>query len=262
MTDNDREARQFVFGEVAETYDAHRPDYPASLFDDVIEFAGLAPGARVLEIGAGTGKATRAWVERGLEVTALEPDPRMATVARRRVTNAPGVNIVEATFERWQPEGRRVNLIAAAQSWHWVDPDVGYDKARQLLGRDGHLALFWNYPIDPGSDLADPIDEIYARVVPSMTSRYAGNRGSKTDLNWTERLRSQGFGDLVERTYTFDESYSTEEYLSLLRTHSDHRLLDEDVRERLLGEIAATIESAGGQLDVTYESRLYVARPI
>lgn len=260
MERDERAARQFVFGEVAETYETHRPQYPAELFDDVIDLAGLGTGDRVLELGAGTGKATRGWRSRGLEVVALEPDERMAARARERLEDVGGVEVIVSTFEEWDPDGRPVDLVAAAQSWHWIDPEVAYPKVVEVLEEEGWLALFWNYPVDPGAELADPIDEIYARVVPEMRSRFAGNRGSKTDLPWEDRLREHGFADITERSYAFEQIYTSEQYVGLLRTHSDHRLLEAHRRETLLAEIAGAIDAAGGTLAVTYECRLYLAR--
>ena len=75
--------RRLAFGDVAQLYDRARPSYPSELIDDVLAFSGAAPGDRALEVGAGTGKATVRFAERGLEVLALEPSPGMAAVASR-----------------------------------------------------------------------------------------------------------------------------------------------------------------------------------
>ena len=74
--------QRFVFGEVADLYDRARPGYPEQLVEDVLRFRGL-PAPRVLEVGAGTGKATVVFAARGLEIVALEPTPEMAAVAAR-----------------------------------------------------------------------------------------------------------------------------------------------------------------------------------
>jgi 2-polyprenyl-3-methyl-5-hydroxy-6-metoxy-1,4-benzoquinol methylase len=86
------------FGGAARSYDTHRPRYPDQLVDDL-----LGSGARrVLDVGAGTGIASRQLAERGADVLAVEPDTRMAAIAQEK-----GIPVEIATFERWEPVGRR-----------------------------------------------------------------------------------------------------------------------------------------------------------
>jgi 16S rRNA A1518/A1519 N6-dimethyltransferase RsmA/KsgA/DIM1 with predicted DNA glycosylase/AP lyase activity len=91
--------RRGVFGEAADAYDAARPGFPEALVDDVIEYARL-DGAPVLEVGAGTGKASVPYARRGLELTCLEPDARMAAVLRRNVEPYPRTSVVVSGFEQ------------------------------------------------------------------------------------------------------------------------------------------------------------------
>src|SRR4051812_13872094 len=111
--------RRVIFGETVELYDAARPDYPAALIDDVIAASGPGPA---LEVGAGTGKATVAVAARGVDLTCIEPDPRMAGTLRRNVAAYPAVRVVDATFESWPPD-RGYGLLYSAQAWHWVDEE-------------------------------------------------------------------------------------------------------------------------------------------
>ena len=116
--------QRLVFGEVADVYDRARPAYPESLVDAVIASARLVAGDPVLESGCGTGKATVPFARRALTMTALEPDPAMASIAQR---NCAGLDVsVEITsFEDWAaPPGPGFKLVMAAQSWHWVQPAV------------------------------------------------------------------------------------------------------------------------------------------
>jgi len=123
------------FGGAAQNYDTYRPRYPDRLIDDV-----LAPDAhRVLEAGAGTGIASMQMIERGADVLAVEPDARMAAVAQ-----AKGIPVELATFEDWDPAGRRFDRAVFAASFHWVDPAVALPKIRGILNDGGKLALIWN----------------------------------------------------------------------------------------------------------------------
>src|SRR3954451_10056897 len=116
--------RALSFGQVADEYDRYRPGYPDALYDAV-----SAP--RILEAGAGTGRATLALAQRGANVVAVEPGPAMAAVVRQR-TGGLAVEIHESTFEDCAPEPV-FDRVVAAQAWHWVDPERGARPAAAAL---------------------------------------------------------------------------------------------------------------------------------
>src|SRR5918995_4633622 len=151
-----------VFGEVAEIYDRVRPGYPDALVDDVIASAPETP--RVLEVGAGTGKATVPLAARALEVVALEPSVEMAAVARRNCARFPRVDVTVSTFEDWPAQREAFQVLVSAQAWHWAAPEVRYRKAHLVLAPGGVLALFWNRPVWEDSVLRDALDDVYQRV--------------------------------------------------------------------------------------------------
>src|SRR6476646_1829757 len=172
-------ARADSFGAAARVYDARRPRYPAQLIDDL-----LMKGARtVLDVGAGTGIASEQLLGRGVNVLAVEPDPRMAEIAKEK-----GIPIEIGTFESWDPAERRFNLVVFGQSFHWVNPRIALPKTHALLFRGGHLALMWNrlFPSDPThSDFA----EIYQDYMDPGSPLVDRSRNGlvETDGN-TERL--------------------------------------------------------------------------
>jgi SAM-dependent methyltransferase len=116
MPMHDQRDRAESFGAVAELYDRHRPSYPEEL---IAALAALRP-ASVLDVGCGTGKASRQLTASGLDVLGVEIDAGMAAVARRS-----GVEVEVASFELWDERGRTFDLIVSGQAWHWVDPAVG-----------------------------------------------------------------------------------------------------------------------------------------
>lgn len=261
MEEQERLARRFAFGAVAHLYDEHRPGYPAEVFDELADLADLRPGARVLEIGGGTGKATLEWVARGYVVTVVEPDPRMAVVVGDRTSDAdPAVQVERTTFEEFVSDAR-FDLIAAAQSWHWVDPARGFEHAADLLAPGGWIGLFYNVPVHRG-ELAPALDAIYERRAPTIVARARGEVRGATEADWSAQLATAGrFGAAVERTFPWSQHYTTEAYVSLLRTHSDHALLQPADRDRLLADVADAVAAAGGEVTIGYECRL-VAAPL
>jgi protein-L-isoaspartate O-methyltransferase len=114
VTDADRELLRATFGQDAELYDQARPGYPGQLFADLAQLAGLTPQSRVLEIGCGTGQATRPLAELGCTLVAVELSPEMAAVARRNLHQFPNVTVEVCPFEEWTPPDTPFDLVLSA----------------------------------------------------------------------------------------------------------------------------------------------------
>lgn len=259
-----RREQRTVFGEVADTYHEVRPSYPEALFDHLAAFVGQ-PLARAVEVGAGTGKATVAIAAKGVAVVGLEPSPAMATVARRTCRQFPAVSIVVSSFEGWQlPRGARSDLVFSAQAWHWVDRSVAYAKAHRTLRRSGTLALFWNRPSWDDSELRSELDEVYERHAPELHARGPGYPGLKAHDLGQERAQEIRdcalFDDPDIHVYRWSSTYTTDEYVRLLTTQSDHRMLAAQVRDCLLDGVRGVIARHQGLITVDYVTTLFLTR--
>src|SRR5258707_4044159 len=122
MTGPDRCDLGRVFNEVPELYDRVRPTYPDELFADLAAITGMDRRSSVLEVGCGTGQATRSLAALGYSVTAIEPGAGMAALARQRLASFGNVEVETSTFEEWDDGGRRLDVLVAAAAWHWVGP--------------------------------------------------------------------------------------------------------------------------------------------
>jgi SAM-dependent methyltransferase len=222
------------FGGAASNYDTHRPRYPDQLIDDV-----LAPGARrVLEAGAGTGIASMQMIERGAEVLAVEPDTRMAAVAQ-----AKGIPVELATFEDWEPAGRRFDRVVFAASFHWVDPAVALPKIRGILNDGGKLALIWNR-LRPTSPTRAEFETIYRDYMDVETHRGDGNPDEVVNM-----ITAAGF-TVTQRKYPHDLHYSAQQWVDIAFTFSHQLILAADkaneLRSRLIERIGPPGVSVGG----------------
>lgn len=255
-------ARRLLFGEVAELYDASRPAYPAALIDSLL--AELPPRARLLEVGAGTGKATTMFAQRGARVVAIEPSAGMADVLRRNCAGYDGVEVVQCDFERWDPAGETFGLLYSAQAWHWIDPAVRYERAAAALSPGGHLAAFWNRPAWGESPLRAALARVYAETVPDLVPDgplHPANLNPDGDDDWSAEIDAAvGFERPQLSSYEFDQSYSAEDYIRLLATLSEIRMLSEQQRDALLSGVQDAIEAHGGTVGMPMRTRLCVAR--
>ncbi len=258
--------RRLVFGDVAELYDRSRPSYPESLIDDLIATAGLGEGGRALEVGAGTGKATILFAVRGVAVLAIEPSLGMAAVARRNCAGFPNVEIVETDFERWDPAGERFALLYSAQAWHWIEPELRYRRARAALEPGGTLAAFWNRAAWGSSPVREALVDVYRRQAPLMSSdgpMHPANLTPDDDTGWpAEIAAAEGLDAPSVRRYSWSQDYSSAEYVDLLGTLSEIRLLDDQTRAGLLAGVRGAVDDHGGVLTMPMLTHVRLARAV
>jgi SAM-dependent methyltransferase len=255
--------RRFTFDAVAELYEAARPGYPAALFEQVSSTAGLKAGDCVLEIGCGTGKATRPFAERGARVVALEPGANLLDVARRSLAGLPNIEFVGRTFEDWPLEPARFKLVFAAQSFHWIAPEVQFAKAALALAPGGVLAVFGNTVMPLNPPLREHINRIYARLAPALLDSESarGGRWYLPDGGLAELFATlpPSFHAPAHHGYVWSRPYTAQTYADFLCTQSGHQLLPTEQREALLEEIANAITGVGGTITVPFECHLYTA---
>jgi SAM-dependent methyltransferase len=252
MTSQNRRDLGRVFNEVPELYDRVRPTYPDELFANLVAITGLGSRSSVLEVGCGTGQATRSLAALGCSVTAVEPGAGMAAVARERLADLGNIQVEDSTFEEWDDGGRRFDVLVAASSWHWVDPSVGWRRAHDVLRAGGWMALLGNVVVRrPGEA------EMYAETADLHERFSPGNPGwGHPPLEEEVRMTGEGwglvedpgdlFGPTIVRWHPTVQWFDGAGFADMLRTTSLYRPLGSDVREPLLDAIAERIRTQLG----------------
>jgi SAM-dependent methyltransferase len=267
----DDSARNTVFGEVAALYDAVRADYPAQLVTEVLDYAALGDRGAV-EIGAGTGKATVAFAERGVPIVCVEPDPRMAELLRRKVADHPGVRIEQSGFESWERDGRTFGLAFAATSWHWVPEEVRWDRTYEALAPGGAVALFWNHHGVMDPEVHAGLAEIDARYDLTFTPHTMAGWSMSDEIEYqddeesgwpSQAARMDGrFTDMRSKRFKTRVHYPTKRYIDYLTSISAYRIMGDEARAAVQADVAALLDNRGGGIDMVARSDLFLARAI
>lgn len=262
--DSQRRVLRATFDELAELYDRSRPNYPSQLFDDLVVLARLRKGAHLLEIGCGTGQGTTALAERGYRITCVELGEHLSAVASRNLKHFPHVEVINADFEAWLPQSGEFDALVAFTAFHWIAPEVRYQKAASLLRDHGMLGVVGTEHVLPpdGDRFFVEVQDDYEAVLPDDPATIAGGpRPPDMIPDLSEEIsESRLFGSIAARRYLWDVAYTADEYIDVLNTYSNHRALAPDTRERLLDRIRRRIEARPGRrVRKTYLATLNIA---
>ncbi|MEU6229177.1 class I SAM-dependent methyltransferase [Streptomyces sp. NPDC047042] len=243
---------------MAEAYERFRPGYPGELFDMVTAYAGRTVRT-ALEIGAGTGKATRLFAQRGVMVTATEPDASMLAELRKHVPT--DVRTVQAAFEDLPPNGERerYGLVYAAAALHWTNPEGRWSRVAELLEPGGVFASCGG-PFR----LADPAveDAVRAARAPFLESDEIPSPDGTPpdhDMQWpgTELQRSEWFTDVQQSVIERRVTVSARDYVGHLSTVSAYLVLSAPERDQVFRQIARVLPDT---VDMTADITVHLAR--
>ena len=234
-----------TFDHAANIYHQARPRYPEALYEALLTHTGLNPhNQRLLEIGCATGVATQPLAQLGFHITALEPGPQLAQQARTQLKSWSKVNVLQSSFEAWQPTPT-FDLVYAATAWHWLDATHKYQLAAQALVDGGHLA-FWSaqhvFPED-GDSFFKNMQAVYEEI----------DEGLPRDANWpapgeltdqAQEIQDSGLFELkLVQHFDWQTQYDAEGYIQLLNTFSGHIAMAPWKRARLFHAIRERLAS-------------------
>lgn len=242
------EDRAVIFGRTAGAYDAARPSYPVEAVDHVL---GRTDVSLAVEVGAGTGKATASFAPRVQRVICVEPSEEMAAVLESRAL--PGVEVVVSTLEDWPGPDEPADLVYAAQAWHWLDHRIAYRRVHDMLRAGGLLALMWNLPQDRYLVFAD----VYEEHAPQILAEEDERISRRDTATWLDELRNSGFEEVELFTHSWSRELSASELRDLYATYSDHMLVSESSRGRLLDALEDAVRRAGDTFTLHYDTNVF-----
>ena len=271
-----------VFDEIAAEYDRRRPAYPDELIDQACRIAGIRSGDRVLEVGCGSGQLTRGLVARGLHVTAVEPGTSLIALARQNLEGAEEVEYVNAQFEDALLPGEQFQAVFSASAFHWIDPEVSWQKAADVLVPGGTLALVQYCGLEEPRSKPDQEAALAAirKVAPDIAAHWPAYRDLDATLAGVKQRRgnvsavwawlgsydigqdyaSRLFGDVEVAVMPMLVEHTPDELNALVRTMSFYARLSPGQRQALAGEYEALHERLGRPIRASIVAALVTAR--
>lgn len=259
----DPQLRRWSFDRRAGAYATARPPYPDRVYQILTGHCGLGPGARVLEIGAGTGQATAELLAGGAEVVAVEPGNRLAAVLRDRHASD-RLSVVVADFEAADLPAGRFDLAVSATAFHWVDPEVALPKLATLLVPGGWLVVWWTVFGDPDrpTRFRARLDALYDRHLPQERRTGSTRFGPLRTDSWRAALERGGwFGPVEVELIRWTHRLTGAGARNLWGSFPNVNELGPTRREAFLRELTGIVNELGGVVDDPFVTAVYRTQP-
>jgi len=251
-----------TFNNEAELYHAIRPRYPEELFVTLVKNAQLQSGAKLLEIGPGTGQATEPLAKRGYDITAIEIGADLAKVAQKVLARYANVKIITGAFEDVELQSESFDLVYAATAFHWIKPEVKFSKPHKLLKERGHLAIIGTTHVsnEKGDEFFFASQPIYKKYKPG--GKHDDNfRLKRADELKADEVDKNLFAPVFFHSFPLVVPFSAKEYAQLLNTYSPTISMEPDQRAGFLEEIEKLIEEKfGGSIQKHFAMTLTIAK--
>ncbi len=248
-----------TFNDDVKNYDKYRPDYPDELFNDIIKYSNesLTNG---FEIGAGTGQATSYFANSGINITAIDIGKNMVDYLSDKFNSYPNVNCICTSFEDYKNDYNKFDLVYSATAFHWLDEKYSLSKIKNILKDNGIIALFWNHPFVGRKDdiVHNEIRKVYDKYRPN--DKTPKEFSTEDTDKYKNLLKKFDFTDIEVKLYYRERRFTADEYVFLLNTYSDHRILPFDIKDKFESEIYSAINHNRNEIIIYDTIDLYLGR--
>lgn len=238
-----------------EDYVRARPGYPTAIVDDLVAAGILAPGAVVADIGSGTGISTALFLTAGHEVVGVEPNAAMRAAAEASLARFPRFRSLPGSAEATGLPDASVDLVVAAQAFHWFDAARTRHEFRRILTAPGWVALIWNARQAAGT----PFLAAYEALLLEFGTDYAqvGHRGVGA-----ERLAPFFGGSWETRRYENAQELDLEGLRSRLLSSSYIPAPGRPEHAEMLERLASIFDahSEDGRVRILYDTEVHAGR--
>jgi len=258
MPDDDQRDSVRRFSPRAAEYTRHRPAYPRELLDFLGGEGWVGMGTKVADVGAGTGIFTEQLIGKGCEVWAVEPNGAMLTLAQTRLQSRHQFHGVPADAEDIRIDDETVELVTAAQAFHWFDLEAARSEFDRILQPPGRVALIWN--------IRDPEASPFMEALEDLIAEYGVDYEAVYDQfdDYIDRLDAF-FGDSSSydhRTVDHTQTVDRQGLIGLVTSFSYMPRPNDDDFDAMIEELQTVFDdhADGGTVDVWYDTELYYGR--
>ncbi len=247
------------FDKSSDYYDNFRPSYPEKLINDIVNKTGVNSKSAILEIGAGSGKATELFVNKGFQITCIEPGENLAKKGELKFQQSNQVNYIVSRFEEWEGEKEHYDLILSAQAFHWVPKPIGYEKCYNALKESKYMCLFWNYYFASENNYDVELQELFKEY----PIGYLDTKESlENKINYTvEEIHQTGlFKNIEVIQYPWSLEYDDNQYIGFLKTGNGYLTMDDRTREKVENKIRDIINRNGGKITREFKCTMFMAQ--
>ena len=248
-----------MFNRMVGYYDKYRPGYPQDIVDAIINKASLARGSKLLEIGAGSGKATAQFADYGFEILCVEPGPELADKGRERFKDK-NIKFVVSRFEDCSALRNDYDAIISAQAFHWLPQPEGYEKCAAALKDGGYLAPFWNIEIIHETEFDSELVEIMQNHK-AFTSAVPETDYAKRMETISNGLSGSGYFQEPEMIHShWDKDYTADGYFGFVSTGNVFVQNPDAVKQACFTALTKLADKYGGIIRRHYICELYLAK--
>lgn len=248
---------RLIFNNNYSIYDKIRPQYPDELYNDIFEYMGDNDLKTALEIGIGSGQATKPFIDNNFDVTAIDIGENFVSFLNDKFSAYRNFRAVCGDFMEENLLENQYDLIYSATAFHWL-PDEKYQKSLCLLKPGGVIALFWNRPfVRNQQDITNIKNaEVY--------NKYRGTEDKVKPFDESDmvkicsELTDSGLKNVISKIYRRIRSLSTDEYIDLLNTYSDHCSLPIDIKLQFENDMIKALSECGNKINIYDTIDLYL----
>jgi SAM-dependent methyltransferase len=241
------------FSSRVDAYLRYRPDYPESLVPTLLAQCDLEAMAVAADIGSGTGIFSKRLLQCGLEVYAVEPNPPMRAAAERLLGANTRFHSIDASAENTGLASQSIDLLSAAQAFHWFNNDRTRSEFARILKPGGHLALVWNR-----RDTSDPFQQVYEHLLREFAPEY----GKVNHMNIEREDIATWFATGTPRELHFNNAQQLDfaGLLGRLKSASYCPAEDSPLYIPLVNELLAQFErhARDGLIEFNYDTQVYL----